>query len=128
LRSYGCLLQAVGHALPHRIEPAFSNLDHASPSVVVASIFEFGLQIYFDFNGYSQIARGVSRILGIELTTNFRAPYLAASFRDFWTRWHITLSHWLRDYVYIPLGGNRVSPLMRYRNLLLPVLIGGIWH
>jgi D-alanyl-lipoteichoic acid acyltransferase DltB (MBOAT superfamily) len=90
--------------------------------------FGFGLQIYFDFNGYSQMARGVSRVLGIELTTNFRTPSLATSFRDFWTRWHISLSQWLRDYVYIPFGGNRASALMRYRNLLLTMLIGGLWH
>ena len=95
---------------------------------MVAAIFGFGLQIYFDFNGYTQMARGVSRVLGIELTVNFRAPYLATSFRDFWTRWHISLSQWLRDYVYIPLGGNRVSHLRRYVNLLLTMLIGGIWH
>jgi alginate O-acetyltransferase complex protein AlgI len=128
LFSYGFFLKAIGDAIAQLINPVFSNLDQASPSAVVASIFGFGLQIYFDFNGYSQMARGVSRILGIELTTNFRAPYLATSFRDFWTRWHITLSRWLRDYVYIPFGGNRVSPLMRYRNLLLTMLIGGLWH
>jgi D-alanyl-lipoteichoic acid acyltransferase DltB (MBOAT superfamily) len=128
LFSYGFFLKAIGDAIAQLINPVFSDLDHASPSAVVASIFGFGLQIYFDFNGYSQMARGLSRMLGIELTTNFRAPYLATSFRDFWTRWHITLSQWLRDYVYIPLGGNRVSSLMRYRNLLLTMLIGGLWH
>jgi len=128
LFSYGFFLKAIGDAIAQLINPVFSDLDHASPSAVVASIFGFGLQIYFDFNGYSQMARGLSRILGIELTTNFRAPYLATSFRDFWTRWHITLSQWLRDYLYIPLGGSRVSSLMRYRNLLLTMLIGGLWH
>jgi alginate O-acetyltransferase complex protein AlgI len=128
LFSYGFFLKAIGDAIAQLINPVFTDLDHASPSTVVASIFGFGLQIYFDFNGYSQMARGISRIIGIELTTNFRAPYLATSFRDFWTRWHITLSQWLRDYVYIPFGGNRVSSLMRYRNLLLTMLIGGLWH
>jgi len=128
LFAYGFFLKAVGDAIAQLINPVFSNLDHAPPSTVVASIFGFGLQIYFDFNGYSQMARGISRVLGIELTTNFRAPYLATSFRQFWTRWHITLSQWLRDYVYIPLGGNRVGSLMRYRNLMLTMLIGGLWH
>ncbi len=128
LFSYGFFLKALGDAVAQLINPVFADLDHASPSAVVAAIFGFGLQIYFDFNGYTQMARGVSRVLGIELTVNFRAPYLATSFRDFWTRWHISLSQWLRDYVYIPLGGNRVSHLRRYVNLLLTMLIGGIWH
>jgi alginate O-acetyltransferase complex protein AlgI len=128
LFAYGFFLKAVGDAIAQLINPVFLNLDHASPTSVVGAIFGFGLQIYFDFNGYSQMARGISRVLGIELTTNFRSPYLASSFRDFWTRWHITLSQWLRDYVYIPLGGNRVSSLMRYRNLMLTMLIGGLWH
>jgi D-alanyl-lipoteichoic acid acyltransferase DltB (MBOAT superfamily) len=74
------------------------------------------------------MARGVSRLLGIELMRNFRAPYLSTSFRDFWTRWHISLSQWLRDYVYISFGGNRVRLRLRYRNLMLTMLIGGIWH
>jgi alginate O-acetyltransferase complex protein AlgI len=128
LFSYGYFLKGLGDAIAQLINPVFADLDHASPASVVGAIFGFGLQIYFDFNGYSQMARGVSRVLGIELTTNFRSPYLASSFRDFWTRWHITLSQWLRDYVYIPLGGSRVSRLMRYRNLMLTMLIGGLWH
>jgi D-alanyl-lipoteichoic acid acyltransferase DltB (MBOAT superfamily) len=128
LFSYGYFMKALGDAIAQLINPVFSDLDHASPSSVVAAIFGFGLQIYFDFNGYTQMARGVSRVLGIELTTNFRSPYLASSFRDFWTRWHISLSQWLRDYVYIPLGGNRAGTFMRYRNLMLTMLIGGLWH
>ncbi len=128
LFSYGFFCKALADSIAQRINPAFSDLSHASPGTVVAAIFGFGLQIYFDFYGYSQMARGVSRILGIELTLNFRSPYFAASFRDFWTRWHISLSQWLRDYLYIPLGGNRSGRLLRYRNLLLTMLIGGLWH
>jgi alginate O-acetyltransferase complex protein AlgI len=128
LFSYGFLLKAIGDAIAQLINPVFGDLSAAPPATVVAAIFGFGLQIYFDFNGYSQMARGVSRTLGIELTTNFRSPYLATSFRDFWTRWHISLSQWLRDYVYITLGGNRVSVPKRYRNLMLTMLIGGLWH
>ena len=128
LFSYGFFLKACGDAVAQLINPTFASLDTSAPSAVVAAIFGFGLQIYFDFNGYSQMARGVSRTLGIELTTNFRSPYLASSFRDFWTRWHITLSMWLRDYVYVSFGGNRVGVPRRYVNIMLTMLIGGLWH
>jgi D-alanyl-lipoteichoic acid acyltransferase DltB (MBOAT superfamily) len=88
----------------------------------------FTLQIYCDFSGYSDIARGLAKLLGFELMVNFRLPYLAQSPSDFWSRWHISLSTWLRDYLYIPLGGNRGSQLLTYRNLAITMLLGGLWH
>ncbi|MBU62576.1 MAG: membrane-bound O-acyltransferase family protein [Opitutae bacterium] len=88
----------------------------------------FALQIYADFSGYSDIARGVSRMFGIELMVNFRQPYFSRSITEFWRRWHISLSSWLKDYLYVPLGGNRQSALKTYRNLMITMLIGGLWH
>lgn len=88
----------------------------------------FALQIYADFSGYSDIARGVSRMFGIELIVNFRQPYLSRSITEFWRRWHISLSSWLKDYLYVPLGGNRQSALRTYRNLMITMLVGGLWH
>jgi len=88
----------------------------------------FSGQIYFDFAGYSTCAIGVSRLLGFRLPINFCYPYAAIGFSDFWRRWHISLSSWLRDYLYLPLGGNRGGSLLTYRNLLLTMLLGGLWH
>jgi len=96
-------------------------------SLIIASI-GFGLQIYGDFAGYSAIARGVSRLFGIEMMINFRQPYLATSITDFWRRWHISLSTWFRDYLYIPLGGNKGSKLRTNVNLLIVMTIAGLWH
>lgn len=95
---------------------------------VLLGTYAFAFQIYGDFSGYSAIARGVSRWLGFHLMTNFWNPYFAVSPSDFWKRWHISLSQWLRDYLYIPLGGNRQGTLFTYRNLLLTMLLGGLWH
>jgi D-alanyl-lipoteichoic acid acyltransferase DltB (MBOAT superfamily) len=95
---------------------------------VLAAAFLFALQIYADFSGYSDIALGSARILGIRLSENFREPYLAAGLRDFWRRWHITLTRWLTDYVYIPLGGNRMGPVRTALNTLLVFAVSGLWH
>ncbi len=95
--------------------------------IIVATAL-FAVQIYCDFSGYSDIARGCSKIMGIELMTNFRIPYVSRTPSEFWTRWHISLSSWLRDYLYIPLGGNRGNRFMIYRNLSLTMLLGGLWH
>jgi D-alanyl-lipoteichoic acid acyltransferase DltB (MBOAT superfamily) len=92
------------------------------------TLYAFALQIYGDFSGYTDIARGVAKLLGFELILNFNLPYFAITPSDFWRRWHISLSSWLRDYLYIPLGGNRGGPSMVYRNLFLTMLIGGLWH
>ena len=88
----------------------------------------FGIQIYFDFSGYTDMAIGMAKLLGFHFPLNFRRPYLASSITDFWHRWHISLSRWLRDYLYIPLGGNRHGALKTYRNLMLTMLLGGLWH
>lgn len=110
------------------VDVVFSNLEsHGSLTMIVASAF-FLFQIYGDFAGYSFIAIGVAKTLGIELMENFRRPNFATSFSDLWKRWHISLSTWFRDYVYIPLGGNRVSKLKFYRNIFLTFLISGFWH
>lgn len=88
----------------------------------------FSGQIFADFAGYSSIARGLGYLLGYRFPINFNAPYIAGSFKNFWERWHITLSRWLRDYLYVALGGNRVSPVRTYLNLLAVMLLGGLWH
>jgi len=93
-----------------------------------AAIVGFGFQIYFDFSGYSDMALGLARIFGIELPWNFDRPYRAASPIEFWRRWHVTLSRWLRDYLYIPLGGNRKGERRRDANLLATMGLGGLWH
>ena len=90
--------------------------------------YAFAWQIYGDFAGYSNIARGAAQLMGFHFMVNFRQPYLAITLQDFWRRWHISLSTWLRDYLYIPLGGNRQSTWRTYSNLLTTMLIGGLWH
>ena len=95
---------------------------------IVCATFLFAVQIYCDFSGYSDIARGTSKLLGIDLMTNFRCPYLSVNPQEFWQRWHISLSSWLRDYLYIPLGGNRGGAWLTNRNLLLTMVLGGLWH
>lgn len=95
--------------------------------LIVATIL-FAVQIYCDFSGYSVIAMGTAKILGIQLTENFDAPYLASSVAEFWRRWHISLSSWFRDYLYIPLGGNRKGKVRKYCNLLLTFGVSGLWH
>lgn len=95
--------------------------------ILLATVL-YAFQIYCDFAGYTSMARGLARICGIELAENFRRPYLAVSVRDFWRRWHISLSSWLRDYVYIPLGGSRKGTLRKYVNVMLTFLVSGIWH
>ena len=100
---------------------------HAGVNVILG-VYAFALQIYGDFAGYSNIARGTSKLMGIELIENFRFPYLVRSPQEFWRHWHISLSTWLRDYLYIPLGGNRRGELRTHRNLLITMLLGGLWH
>lgn len=95
---------------------------------IVIGILAFTAQIYCDFSGYSDMARGLARLMGFELMLNFRLPYFARNPREFWQRWHISLSTWLRDYLYIPLGGNRDGELARYRNLVITMLLCGLWH
>ncbi|HEY2555375.1 MAG TPA: MBOAT family protein, partial [Candidatus Cybelea sp.] len=101
---------------------------HPGSPAAWSAMFAFSMQIYFDFSGYSDIAIGCARLLGFVVPENFRMPYLATSVTDFWHRWHITLSTWLRDYLYIPLGGNRGGGVATLRNLMITMLLGGLWH
>lgn len=101
--------------------------DYSGFSLLLATLF-FSFQIYCDFSGYSDIARGSAQLLGIKLIENFKSPYFSASIREFWSRWHISLSSWFRDYVYIPLGGNRVSKIRNIVNTIATFLISGLWH
>lgn len=111
----------------------FVNLVYDNPSsysgfiLLVATVF-FGFQIYCDFSGYSDIAIGSAKVMGFELTQNFDSPYFSRSISEFWKRWHISLSSWFRDYIYIPFGGNRVSRIKNYRNILIVFLVSGLWH
>ena len=97
-------------------------------SVYLLGTYAFAFQILGDFAGYSSIARGLAKCMGIELMVNFHAPYFASGPSEFWRRWHISLSSWLRDYLYIPLGGNRGGKLFTLRNLMITMLLGGLWH
>jgi alginate O-acetyltransferase complex protein AlgI len=106
----------------------FNNPRGAGAGTALVGILGFGFQIYFDFSAYTDMARGASRLFGLELPRNFRFPYAATSPSDFWQRWHITLSRWLRDYLYISLGGNRKGRVKTYRNLLITMALGGLWH
>jgi D-alanyl-lipoteichoic acid acyltransferase DltB (MBOAT superfamily) len=112
------------------IANAVFNGSFGAPSTVTVllGVYAFAWQIYGDFSGYSSIARGSAQLLGFHFMVNFRQPYLAESLQDFWRRWHISLSTWLRDYLYIPLGGNRLGNVRTYINLMLTMLLGGLWH
>ncbi len=110
------------------VDPAFSDPSQANGFDMLTAIYAFALQIYCDFSGYSAIARGLSKLMGIDLCLNFRRPYFSTNPSEFWRRWHISLSTWLRDYLYIPLGGNRGGPTRTYVNLGLTMLLGGLWH
>jgi D-alanyl-lipoteichoic acid acyltransferase DltB (MBOAT superfamily) len=118
----------VADTLGYIVDQTYNNLDIASGLLILISTFVFGVQIYCDFNGYSLIARGSAKILGIDLIKNFSRPYFSKSITDFWRRWHISLSFWFRDYVYIPLGGSRCSKGRHYLNLFITFLLSGIWH
>jgi alginate O-acetyltransferase complex protein AlgI len=95
---------------------------------VLIGLYAFAVQIYCDFSGYSSIAQGIAKWLGFNLMWNFKMPYFAVSPSDFWKRWHISLSSWLRDYLYISLGGNRKGSILTYRNLMITMILGGLWH
>lgn len=107
---------------------AFADPSAASAGVLWVGLLAFTFQIYCDFSGYSDMARGLARAMGLELMVNFNIPYVSRTPSEFWERWHISLSSWLRDYLYIPLGGNRGGPIGTYRNLFLTMLLGGLWH
>ncbi len=121
----------IADNLAQFVSPVFTYLDAGggvTTSWAWLATLSYTLQIYFDFSGYSDMAVGLALLFGIRLPVNFRSPYKAASIADFWRRWHITLSRFLRDYLYIPLGGNRFGEQRRYLNLMLTMLLGGLWH
>jgi alginate O-acetyltransferase complex protein AlgI len=106
----------------------FNSPEEADGFLTMLGVYAFAFQIYGDFSGYSDIARGLARWFGFDLMVNFRRPYFSKSPQDFWQRWHISLSSWLRDYLYIPLGGNRKGAIRTYVNLATTMLLGGLWH
>jgi alginate O-acetyltransferase complex protein AlgI len=118
----------VADTLAPFVQTAFSNPKTTGSLTLLLGVYAFALQIYGDFSGYSDIARGTAYLFGIELPINFNQPYLSRSVTEFWRRWHISLSSWLRDYLYVPLGGNRGSEMRTYVNLLITMLLGGLWH
>ena len=119
---------AIADAVAPRVDEIFQVSGEAPWTVLVEGAWLFAIQIYCDFSGYSDIARGTARLFGIELMKNFNQPYLATNITQFWRRWHISLSTWLRDYLYIPLGGSRRGPGRTYCNLFIVMLLGGLWH
>ena len=117
----------IADVLAPYVELAFSS-NQPSGWWTLFGTYSFGLQIYGDFLGYSLIARGVALLFGIELIWNFDFPYWSTSLVQFWRRWHISLSRWLRDYLYIPLGGSHVSTVIMICNLMVTMVLGGLWH
>ncbi|MFT4849527.1 MAG: D-alanyl-lipoteichoic acid acyltransferase DltB (MBOAT superfamily) [Polaribacter sp.] len=129
LISYGFFKKLViADRLSIYVNSVFKDIDNANSISLIFGIIFFSFQIYADFSGYSLIARGIAKLLGFDLMVNFNRPYLANSITDFWRRWHISLSTWFRDYLYIPLGGNRVTTLRNYYNLIIVFLVSGLWH
>src|ERR1022692_1664999 len=119
---------AIADGIAPAVASVYASTGNVSQSDVALATLLFAIQIFCDFSGYSDIARGVSKLLGIELILNFNLPYFSKNPSEFWRRWHISLSSWLRDYLYIPLGGNRFGPVRTYFNLFLTMLLGGLWH
>ncbi len=117
----------IADTLAHPVNSIYASSSCTGPLIYLATIC-FAVQIYCDFSGYSDIARGIARLMGIDLMLNFNLPYIAKNPVEFWRRWHISLSTWLRDYLYIRLGGNRGSKICTYRNLMITMLLGGLWH
>ena len=110
------------------VDPVYAAPNVADRGELLLAFYGYAIQIYADFSGYTDIAIGLALLLGFRFPTNFDRPYRALSVQDFWRRWHMTLSRWLRDYVYIPLGGNRISKVATYRNLMATMVLGGLWH
>lgn len=118
----------IGDTAGRIVDQIFTQPELYTSPELLCGLVLFSIQIYADFSGYSNIARGVAKLLGIDLMINFEQPYLSANITEFWRRWHMSLSSWLRDYLYITLGGSRGSTLRTYRNLMLTMLLGGLWH
>ncbi len=118
----------IADSLAPIVDDIFDGYIHHSPTTLIMGVFFFAFQIYGDFSGYSDIAIGTAKLFGIELSTNFKFPYFSRNIADFWRRWHISLSIWFRDYLYIPLGGSRASTLVSIRNVFIIFLVSGFWH
>jgi alginate O-acetyltransferase complex protein AlgI len=119
---------AIADRMALYVGPVFANPGDYSGATIGLAAVAFALQVYCDFSGYSDMAIGSAHLLGYKLAVNFRLPFLAVNIADFWKRWHISLSTWLRDYLFIPLGGNRGSRWLVYRNLMIVMTLGGLWH
>ena len=118
----------VADGLAFVVDPVFNSSAPYNGVQTLLAMYSFAFQIFGDFAGYSSIARGLGKCMGFDIMINFNLPYYATNPSDFWKRWHISLSGWLKDYLYIPLGGNRISKYFTYRNLLLTMILGGLWH
>lgn len=118
----------IADRLAPLVDQVYADPQQQAAAALILATYCFGLQIYFDFSGYSDIAVGGARVLGVELMQNFRQPYLSCSLREFWRRWHISLSTWFRDYLYVPLGGNRLGRWRMGFNMLVVFLLSGLWH
>lgn len=118
----------AGHIAELIVDPVFSNPLSFHSLDILAAIYGYTFQLFFDFSGYSDMAIGIGMLLGFQLPMNFNMPLRAISIQDFWNRWHMSLSCWIRDYIYIPLGGNKVRFLTKQRNLLIAFLLSGLWH
>jgi D-alanyl-lipoteichoic acid acyltransferase DltB (MBOAT superfamily) len=119
---------AIADVMAPIANAAFANPSSQSSLALLVGVYAFALQIYGDFSGYTDIARGASRLFGIELMRNFEQPYLSRNITEFWRTWHVSLSSWLHDYLYVPLGGNRKGPRRTYLNLMIVMVLGGLWH
>ncbi|MGV6815531.1 MAG: MBOAT family O-acyltransferase [Phycisphaerales bacterium] len=118
----------IADAMAPIVNEAYNNIGSMSGWALLSATYAFAIQIYCDFSGYTDIAIGSALVIGIRLPANFREPYLSCSIREFWRRWHISLSTWLRDYLYIPLGGSKKGPTRTQLNLMITMLLGGLWH
>jgi D-alanyl-lipoteichoic acid acyltransferase DltB (MBOAT superfamily) len=118
----------IGDTTGRIVDNIFAQPHIYTSDELLCGLLLFSIQIYADFSGYSSIARGTGRLFGVELMRNFEQPYFSANITEFWRRWHISLSSWLKDYLYISLGGNRKGELRTYLNLIITMLLGGLWH
>jgi alginate O-acetyltransferase complex protein AlgI len=119
---------AIADRMAQFADPVFANPEPYGTGAVWLAVIAYALQIYCDFSGYTDMALGAAHLLGFKLAQNFNMPYLAANVSEFWRRWHISLSSWLRDYLFIPLGGSRGTRRQTNRNLLITMTLGGLWH